>query len=405
MSLLERTRRSGPNTDDPRDWGSSGVAAGYGVVGALSLALVMVLPAIVAWVADPRSSVEWTDTLTFVGSAWTMVHGGSVSVPADGVQHIVLAPLLLTLLAVYLVRSSARAMHSSLADRAESVRAGWDVRCAFVAGYVGTGVALVIVSHLGAAPASWWRWVPGALIVPVLGLLWADLAHDEEGPIARVWDTLADRVPPVVPRAVRPAVEGVLGFVGIGLVVVVLLAAAHLGRMSTLNTQLDAGITGTTVLSLLQLTILPNLALYAGAWTTGASVHLGAVTVSGGGVQAGVLPMLPVLGAVPDPGPLPGFVGIAPLVPVLLGAGIGWRASGRHTRLAPVTAKLGTAATGAGLATVALLVLVWLARAQVSPGALRQVGPALTVAPLLLCELLIGACATAGALHWVRTRR
>lgn len=408
MSLLERTRRSGTDTDrDPRDWGSLGVAAGYGVVGALSLALVMLLPAIVAWVADPRSSVEWTDTLTFVGSAWSMVHAGSVSVPADGVQHVVLAPLLLTVLAVYLAKSSARAMISSLADRAGSLRAEWDVRGGFVAGYVGTGLVLVIASHLGAAPSSWWRWVPGALVVSVIGLLWADLTDDDDGESAmsRAWDSLVDRLPPVVPRALRPAAEGVLAFVGIGLVVVVLLAVTHLDRMSTLNTQLDAGVTGTAVLSLLQLTILPNLALYAGAWTTGASVHLGAVTLSGGSVQTGVLPMVPILGAVPDPGPLPGWLGVAPLLPVLLGAGIGWRASGRHTRLAPLTAKLGTAAGAAAGAAVVLVALIWAASAQVSPGALEQIGPSLLVLPLLLLELLIGACATACALHWVRTRR
>lgn len=405
MSLLERANNSALEPDESADRRTLAAAAGYGLVAALSLALLMLMPVLIAWVVDPHSSASWTGTLTFVAAGWALVHGGSVAVPGDGVEQLVLAPLLVTLLAVYLAKSAARALLATVQPGPRLSRAWWQMCAAFVGGYLVAGLAMSVASRIGAAHVVIWTVLPGALVVAAVGLGWAQWREDLESESELPPIGLRERLPSAVPRAVRPAAQGVVVFVALGAVVVVLLAVAHLGRMQTVNGQLHAGITGTVILSLLQVTLLPNLALYAGATLTGAGVHIGAVTVSTSGVHAGVLPMLPALGAVPDAGPMPAWAGLAPVLPVLIGVFIGWRACAGHSLLAPVTAKLATSATAAAMAAVALTLLAWCARARVSPGALEHVGASWTMFPLLLVELAAGACAAAAALHWLRTRR
>ncbi len=405
MSLLERANHSILEPDESADRRTLAAAAGYGLVAALSLALLMLMPALIAWVVDPHSSASWTSTLTFVAVGWALVHGGSVSVPGDGVEHLVLAPLLVTFLAVYLAKSAVRALLATVQAGARMSRSWWQMCAAFVGGYLVAGLAMAAASRMGPAHVTIWTMLPGALVVAAIGVGWAQWREDLEAETAPPPIGLRDRLPSVLPRAVRPAAQGVAAFLALGAVVVVLLVATHLGRMQTINGQLHAGLVGTLILSVLQVTVLPNLALYAGAVLSGAGVQIGAVTVSTAGVHAGVLPMLPVLGAVPDAGQAPTWAGLAPVLPVLVGMFIGWRASAGHSLLAPVTAKLATSATAAATAAVALTVLTWFARARVSPGALEHVGASWTVLPLLLVELTAGACASAAALHWVRTRR
>ena len=419
MSLLERTRNSvvGPDAEPP-DWRPLGVAAGYGVIGALAMALLLLVLSLVAWVVDPHSSGTWMDNLAFAASAWAVVHRGALAVQGNGIDHVVLAPLLLTLLAAYLARTAARSLTAYLRGLDERNRPWWEAPAAFVVGYAVVGVALALLAGTGPMHPRVLTVVPGAVIVGAVGVLWATWRDERvgetdddgdgtayDGPLSDSAAALWDRLPSTVTRAVRPAGEGILGFLALGALVVLALVALHLGRIETVNSQLDAGVVGTVVLALAQFAVLPNLALYAGSWLTGASVHLGAVTVSSGAVQQGTLPMVPVLGAVPEVGALPSWTGVAPALIVLLGAGIGWRAGARHTMLAPLKAKVSTAATAAALATVGIVVLAWLGSASVSPGALEHIGPSLMMVPLLALELVAGATATAAGVHWYRTRR
>ncbi|TWP35936.1 DUF6350 family protein [Leekyejoonella antrihumi] len=415
MSLLERTRNTvvGPDAEPP-DWRPLGVSAGYGVIGALAMALVLLLLSLVAWVVDPHSSVGWMDNLAFAAAAWGMVHRGSLAVQGDGITHVVLAPLLLTLLAAYLARLSAGALTAYLGGLEERPRRWWEPAVAFVLGYVVAGVALAVLASSGPMHPHALTVIPGAVLIGGAGVLWAtwrservddDDDTDDDRPLTDSVATLSERLPSTLTRALRPAGEGILGFLALGTLLVLLLVLFHLGRIETVGSELGAGLVGTVVLSLAQLAMLPNLALYAGSWLTGAGVHLGAVSISSGAVHAGTLPMLPVLGAVPSVGALPSWMGAAPLLPVLLGAGIGWRAGARHTMLAPMKAKVSTAASAAGLATLGLVVLIWLSTASVSPGALQHFGPSLMVVPLLAVELVLGATVTAAGAHWLRTRR
>lgn len=401
MSLLDRTRNLAtlPKAEG-RDWRQLAIAAGYGVVGAICLWLVLLVPVLVAWVADPRTSTSWTDTLSFSGDAWALAHRGHVGVTSAGAHSVVFAPLLLTVLAVLLARYAATAMLAYLPDR----RGGWwEGPASYVVGYLFGGVVISLLADFGPATPSVLSVVPGAVIVALVGVCWA--MWRSEQPIAETAKDFAEqRISLTTRRAVRPALEGVLGFLALGLVVVVALLAVHFGDVRDLNGQLRPGMAGGVVLWIGQFSALPNVVLWAGSWLSGASVDLGVVSVGTSHVHGGVLPMVPMLGAVPGAGNLPVWTAIVPILPVALGAVIGWRSLAQLTTLASLKTKATTAMTAAGLAAVLVLVLTWLSTAGVSGGSLSYVGPSLMVVPLLVVELLLGAVLAAVVLHWRRTR-
>jgi hypothetical protein len=120
-----------------------------------------------------------------------------------------------------------------------------------------------------------------------------------------------------------------------------------------------------------------------------------------------MLPLVPVLGALPSPGPLPAIAQAAVLVPVLVGAVVGWRSSRSVpaddddvARLVP-SAVL-DALVAAVLTAVALMLLAVLSAGSAGPGQLADVGPsAWRVGLALLGELTAGATVTA----WILARR
>ena len=80
------------------------------------------------------------------------------------------------------------------------------------------------------------------------------------------------------------------------------------------------------MLTLAQVLCLPNAGLWAVSFVagTGFSVVEGASTTWTGS-RSGLLPLVPALGALPDPGAFPGALPALALLPVAVGALIGWR--------------------------------------------------------------------------------
>lgn len=405
MSLLERVRTNLPSSSassgEPRDWRQLSVAAGYGAVGAVTLALLLILPVMVAWAADAQSTTSWTDALSFAGDGWALAHRGHVSVATGAAHSVTFAPLLLTALAVVFARMGAKAMLTHLSGRSG---AWWEGPSSYIGGYVVTGLVLSGLALTGPAHPNLLTVLPGALVVGLAGCTWALLRSDD--PVAEQAKTFVDqRISLPTRRALRPATEGVLAYLGVGLVVVLLLVLTHASQVGDLNGQLQPGVLGGVVLWAGQLAALPNLLLWSAGWTTGASMNLGAVSVGSTSVHGGLLPMIPVLGAVPDAGPLPTGSVLAPIVPVLLGVFVGYRALGKLTTYASLKTKALTAAQAVGMTAVIVLVLSWLSTAGVSGGSLDYIGPSLMLVPMLVVELLLGALLATLFLHWKRALR
>lgn len=186
---------------------------------------------------------------------------------------------------------------------------------------------------------------------------------------------------------VRAAVVAAVAFVGLG---ALLLALGILGGWSQVVAtyqELHAGPVGDTAVTLLQLGFLPNLVIYAMAWSTGAGFAFGAGTSIGlTSSNAGSLPMLPILGAVPESLGSAGLLGL--LVPVAAGAIAGWwflREGEDHldewvalkVPFRPLSALLSSLALGmlTGLLTsLAALWLGWISYGSLGVGRFTEVG-------------------------------
>lgn len=122
---------------------------------------------------------------------------------------------------------------------------------------------------------------------------------------------------------VRAAVVAFVALVGLGAVLLGIGILAGWSQIVATYQELHAGAVGDTAVTLLQLGFLPNLVIYAIAWSTGAGFSFGAGTSVGlTSSDVGTLPMLPILGAVPESLGTFGLVGL--LVPLVAGAIAGW---------------------------------------------------------------------------------
>ena len=142
---------------------------------------------------------------------------------------------------------------------------------------------------------------------------------------------LAGRLPVRVRRALRPAAVGASVVLAAGVVAVGLAVAADADRVLALHRALQPGAFGGAVLVVGQLGYLPDLAAWATSWFAGPGFAVGTGTVvSVAHVQLGVLPVVPVFGALPArPLTSSWAIVVAFAVPVLAGCVVGWRSARR----------------------------------------------------------------------------
>lgn len=420
MTVLQRPERA---TTDSTTRGSVlhraralAMAAVAGALAAVVSLMVVSLPVLVAWFAEERSTVSLWQAVGVAVDGWALAHGGTIHV---GQVQVVLAPLLLTAVPLLACRY---AVNQVLVDRPEARGDLVDVRGAatawralagpelawFVIGYLLSGVLLCSLAALGQAPVSVASVVPGLLLVPLAAValgLRREHRRQEHPAIDRGLRWVELRTPVLLRRGLRPAGEALALLGAAALVAVVALLMVRAERIGALYFALEAGTVGTSVLTLVQLLALPNLMLWAIGWFTGADVVVGTVRVGWSGTTAGDLPLIPVLAALPEPGPLPAGLWLSVAVPVLTGCWLGWRSARSAPRLASWWTRAQIAVSACLGVTLVVVVLSWLAAGGLTPGVLAVVGTLpLVVGGALLAELLAGALLTLTALHLARTR-
>lgn len=387
----------------------AGVLAG--VVGWLLVAV----PVGIAWIADPLSSVPLTEALGVSAGVWALAHHGVVQTPEVSLR---LTPLLLTLGCVLLVRYAVRQV---LADDPSSpgtvaiggVGGAWRALRAtellvFAGGYVLFGLVLGALAALGPAVVPLPDLLPGLLLVAGTGVglaLLRERRRREHPVIDTALGWLGEHTPVLIRRSLIPAGEALAGLLVAGLLVVVALVVVRMDRVSALGSALDTGWVGLVVLAGAQLLLLPNLVLWALGWLTGAGLSVGTVRIDWAGTTTGDLPLVPVLGVLPEPGPLPETTWVVGVVPVLAGVWIGVRAVRGAARLASWWTKAAVALSACGWVALAVLVLGWLSTGGLTPGLLDRVGVMpLRMSGALLAELLVGALLVVTVLHLTRRR-
>ena len=156
----------------------------------------------------------------------------------------------------------------------------------------------------------------------------------------------------------------------------------HFGTVRALHSALDPGVGGSIALLLAQLALVPNALVWAASYALGAGFVMGAGSVvAPAGTELGMLPGLPLLGALPSPGPGD------PALLWWLGSGVlaGAVAAGIVIRSRPA-ARFDASSLVGGLAGVlaagVFVVLGWAASGDLGAVRLTDLGPRLW--PLLV---------------------
>ncbi|NYG07515.1 hypothetical protein BJ986_002002 [Phycicoccus badiiscoriae] len=398
MTVMEMLRGGTVSTDGGPGLVEHRRAMLAGALAAAGSASVFVLPALLVWVAAPESTVSWTSSLGVGASLWLLACGAHLSV---GIAQVTVVPLLA--LAVNVAIGSWAAMRAARETaEARTIRLVGDTvhrplalaLGAWTAGYAACALLWVLIAFLaGPSPVVW------TLVLPVLGVPALSAAIALARLVTRRPELAGPGLgrprwlPDAVRRALRPGLEGAGALLGAAMVLCVLFVVLHFDRVSHLQGELAPGFIGGVVLTLGQLAVLPNLALWAVSFVagTGFSAVQGA-SATWTGSRTSLLPMVPVFGALPQPGAFPGVLPVVVLLPVAVGALVGWRSLRAVARLSTERTKLTVAGAAVLVAAGTLGLLDMLGGSSLGVARLSHIGaPAGLMTLALLVELGIGA--------------
>ena len=356
---------------------------------------VLVVAAMAAvWATNGFGSTEFSSVAAMSAHLWLLIHGVPLDLSAvfgASAGTMTLVPLGLSILPLLFCYRSGRRL----------ARASYEGEFLIPVLSGSVTYALICSAVYGwASPSPKPLQVLNAALVPlgivVVGLMWG--GYREARSLSRmVGVDTAEQISQMsqysrwagsyVWAVVRAAVVAAVAFVGLG---ALLLALGILGGWSQVVAtyqELHAGAVGDAAVTLLQLGFLPNLVIYAMAWSTGAGFAFGAGTSIGlTSSTVGSLPMLPLLGAVPNSLGGVGLLGL--LVPVVAGAVAGWwflREGEDHldewvalkVPFRPLSALLSSLALGVltgVLTSLATLWLGWISYGSLGVGRFTEVG-------------------------------
>ena len=398
MSVSERLRAALPGSDDPvAEPGGSTWRRGavVGVLTGLTSLLVVAAPVVLAWLVEPLATGDGWQAAGTGAALWLLVSGAHLAL---GEVTVSLVPLLGLALLVGVAWLGAREAMVDVSTDGEHWRGTLPRPLAAALGAWWGGYAVAVAAAVGLAVAGPFRVTPTSVVVPAvlvpllaLGLALRPVSRDDP-------DVLGPRlgfawVPDGVRRAVRPGLVGAGILLGIGLAVVLGLVALSWGEVRTISTAVAAGGLGGVVLALAQVAALPNVALWAVSFMAGPGFRVvegGSVTWSGS--EGGLLPLVPVFAALPQPGAFAWFSSLSGLVVVAVGAYVARRALRQVARLSRLRTKLAVALAACTVTALALATLDLLGGGSLGQFRLSAVGaPTARLFLALLAELAVGA--------------
>jgi hypothetical protein len=227
---------------------------------------------------------------------------------------------------------------------------------------------------------------------------------DTTGSSVRDWVAdWPDTVRAGVAASLRGGAAAATIVIGASAVLVSLLLAINYATVISLYESLHAGVSGGTVLTMAQLSAIPNATVWTASWLVGPGFSIGAGSnVSALATHLGPIPAVPMLGALPTGELGFGFLGL--LVPIVAGFLVGAVGATRIPAGERVPSVLLGSALGSGaVAGILLGLLSWFSAGAAGPGRLVEVGPnPFTVA--LFATLEVGIAAVLGQLAASRRR-
>ena len=392
-------------------WRSAVAGGSAAVVSMLTIAL----PALLVWVASAESTVEWTRAFSVGSSIWLLANGAPLGA---GQATISLMPWLLTAIPLGIAIIAVRRVLVQLDDerpRRSETRGGpgldvANMAVAFIGSYAAVGLLIALSTSGRPLHASALGAVLGTAVVGAMAVL-AAVALELRGDIGSVAPGLSRvlkvRLPVNLRRAILPGLGGAFAVFGAGLVLTIGVIVAHRDRIGQLYDTLGGDPVGISVLTLGQLLALPNVALWAASWMAGPGFAFGQGTsITWSHSNPGLLPLIPGLGALPDPGALPAGLWLVVLVPVAAGVLVGWRAVCSVARLFSWRVKARVAAAACVVAALTLTLASALAGGSLGAARLSVVGaPSLVFGAAVFGELLLGAAVVVCISHLRAARR
>lgn len=191
-----------------------------------------------------------------------------------------------------------------------------------------------------------------------------------------------------------------------GLVLVLVAILLNFGEVRALSGQLSTGFVGGTLLLLLQALYLPNAVVWAMSYVAGPGFAFGTGTlVAPTGVQLGMVPSLPLLGALPDSGPVPPLMMAVIALPFAAGAVAGVMVARISPSPSYEAAPLWGFLSGVSTGLVAG-VLAALSGGPLRGGRLAAIGPSPWEVALSVClEVGVAAGISAGLANWLLLSR
>lgn len=405
MSVIDRLRSALPGGEDtdedisgsppPRNspW-QRGLLLGLAT--GVTSALVLVVPAVLAWMVEVRATGSPWGAVGTGGALWLLAGGAHLT---NGPVTVSVVPLLGLALLVVIARVGAREALTGVSTEGEHWHALLPAPLAAALGAWWGGYAVVVaiaswLTSLGPFGFSPLSLALPAVLVPLLAgaLALRPLATRDPDLLGPRLD--ASWVPDALRRGLRPGLRGAGALLGIGTLLVIGMVLLSWGEVAGVHAALAAGGFGSVLLVVAQLSALPNLALWAVSFLAGPGFHVveGGSTTWGGSTGA-LMPMVPVFAALPEPGDFPWFTALSALVVVGVGAWVGRRSLDAVARLSRLRTKVSvaTAACLVCAATIGVLNLV-------AGGSLGQYRLASVGAPAVLLTLAVFAELVAGAL-------
>ena len=268
----------------PIGWPLAAVACG--LVTAVAGWVLCAGLAVVGWLAADPGTLA--DALGVGTRLWLLANG--VSAPVGGLT-VTLVPWGATIVIAYMTARSAAL--SARQVRTDQLAGRVTVSAVLVASYLVPVLAVAVwQGEPWRDPLHW------AAVITVLGLSAAVGAGRALGrPLTDGWPGWAADLP-------RAVLGAELALLACGAALLVTGLVRHLGTVIALHAALDPGIAGSIALLLAQLALVPNALAWAASYALGSGFVVGAGSVvAPAGTELGMLPGLPLLGALPAAGP------------------------------------------------------------------------------------------------------
>jgi hypothetical protein len=370
---------------------------------------ITLVPLSLMWAVQLDSGVGWDVFYRAAADIWLVGHGVDLTITLDPVLAanvalpgaeksflISIAPLFFSLLTILLgVRLGRKSLESG---------ARFIGPVAAISTFGGLTVLIALSSINANAMPTMWMALSFPTAIFGVGLIIGargEIGHSG-GRAERVqkrvtaWAFgLPSQVRAVLASSLRGGLAAAAMVVGVSAVVLAILLIANFSTILGLYEGLQGGGGGSLILTAAQFMFMPNFVMWVASWFVGTGFAIGTgSSISPVGTDVGLLPALPILGAMPTADLAFGFLGI--LVPVVagfiaaffirpglvrsLGAGLSFRWL--------LFAVLGIALVGGGL----IGFMAWASGGAAGPGRLVDVGPnALRTGGVAAVEFLIAA--------------